>query len=250
MLLRRLSAELVFVADACDAVAHGAHIYITTPLGAGDGQVRMLTSDGSVLRSWGSYGTKRGEFTFACGIAVLRNTVFVSDPRNHRIQAFQLDGTFKLEWGCFGADPGQFSYPVGLCVSESLLYVADYGNARVQAFTTAGAPALCFQLPKTQPLRLRVTREELFVLQKTPWADAGTIDVLARDGTFHRSIVVASPLLAQFVAGSFLHSLERRKILDRRPDGTCVKVTDAELDGCLCLLPSKEKERQGSRTKE
>jgi phage tail-like protein len=81
-------------------------------------------------------------------IPATRNSIFIADSRNHRIQVFDL-GTLQLVdiWGQPspahapqpGSDPGRFNMPVALAGDAAgNVYVVDYGNRRVQKFDRAG----------------------------------------------------------------------------------------------------------------
>jgi DNA-binding beta-propeller fold protein YncE len=53
-----------------------------------------------VLTTWGTKGTGDGQFDDPTSVAVdlTANKVYVADPRNKRIQIFDLDGKFLTKW--------------------------------------------------------------------------------------------------------------------------------------------------------
>jgi len=59
-----------------------------------------FSSDGQVLRTWGSKGNGNGQFDDPTSVAVdaTNNKVYVADPINRRIQIFDSDGKFLTKW--------------------------------------------------------------------------------------------------------------------------------------------------------
>ena len=103
-------------------------------------RILKLTTDGSLIKSWGTPGDGPGEFNEPWGIAIDRHgTVYVADYLNHRIQKFSSTGQYLMEWGQKGSGPEQFNMPIGLAVDEQgYVYVADRNNERIQKFTSEG----------------------------------------------------------------------------------------------------------------
>ena len=56
--------------------------------------------DGQVLTAWGTKGSGEGQFDDPSSVAVdpSRNRVYVADPRNRRIQVFDVGGKFITQW--------------------------------------------------------------------------------------------------------------------------------------------------------
>jgi hypothetical protein len=70
--------------------------------GYANSRVHRFSADGSHLDSWGSPGSKPGQFANPHGIWVdLEGRVFVVDQYNHRVQVFEADGRFIDQWGPF-----------------------------------------------------------------------------------------------------------------------------------------------------
>lgn len=113
----------------------GAFVYVAD---TNNHRIQVFRSDGTFVRTWGSYGQGQGQFYSPNGIAVSSDgdMLYVSDSSNHRIQVFRSDGTFAYMWGVKGSDPGQFNEPFGIAVSPDgcLLCVTESANQRVQVF--------------------------------------------------------------------------------------------------------------------
>src|SRR6266536_1335140 len=63
-------------------------------------RIVKLSPDGRVLTTWGTKGNGDGQFDDHTSVAVdpKTNKVYVADPRNKRIQVFDLNGTFLTKW--------------------------------------------------------------------------------------------------------------------------------------------------------
>ena len=92
-------------------------------------------SDGTHLRSIGSYGKGMGQFNIPGSIAFDgAGHIVVVDRRNHRVQVLRyIDGAHVITFGSVGSGNGQFSHPTGIAVDgEGNVAVFDRDNARVQ----------------------------------------------------------------------------------------------------------------------
>ena len=58
----------------------------------GNDRIEVFDRLGTLLRQWGSFGDKVGEFKEPSGIAVDANRVYVVDQANERLQVFDLNG--------------------------------------------------------------------------------------------------------------------------------------------------------------
>ena len=95
-------------------------------------------SSGNCLLSWGSYGTKVGEFDNPAGIAIDDSgKVFVADRDNQRVQIFfDPSGNLLTKWGTLGNGNGQFGLPQDVALDHfGDVYVADTNNTCIQQFT-------------------------------------------------------------------------------------------------------------------
>jgi DNA-binding beta-propeller fold protein YncE len=63
-------------------------------------RIVKLNFDGQVLTTWGSKGHGDGQFDDATSVAIdsMNKKVYVADPRNKRIQVFDLNGKFLTKW--------------------------------------------------------------------------------------------------------------------------------------------------------
>ena len=152
------------------------HIFISH---AGDDKISILDKkNGALVKQFGSYGEKDGEFQFPYFLAYSNSELFVSDSNNSRIQVMSSSGewkrTLKLgfepwglavwndsffvadstnnclhvldkqgktlhKWGGRGIKPGEFIYPAGVCCGvDGTIYVADRENHRVQVLDQKG----------------------------------------------------------------------------------------------------------------
>ena len=78
------------------AVADNGSFYVSD--GYGNSRVVKFSSSGKYIKSWGAYGKKPGEFIIPHGIAIDRKqTLYVADRQNNRIQLFDTSGNFIKE---------------------------------------------------------------------------------------------------------------------------------------------------------
>ncbi|HEX8490318.1 MAG TPA: NHL repeat-containing protein, partial [Chthoniobacterales bacterium] len=66
----------------------------------GHARIVKFNVQGAVLKTWGSQGQDDGQFVEPSAVAVSEKEgrVYVADPRNRRIQVFDLDGKFITKW--------------------------------------------------------------------------------------------------------------------------------------------------------
>src|SRR5690606_37238085 len=88
--------------------------------------VQKFDPAGNFLMSFGSPGTRDGQFNNPADVAVDSNgNIFVSDSSNNRIQKFDPAGNFLMKFGVFGSGNGQFQAPMELALDSSdNVYVA------------------------------------------------------------------------------------------------------------------------------
>ena len=101
--------------------------------------ISILDKEGKKIRSFGSYGTGRGQLWSPEGVALSsKGTILVADYNNHRIQEFTMDGKCISCVGTKGNGPLQFCYPKGIAVNRTTgqVVVADYANHRVQVLNS------------------------------------------------------------------------------------------------------------------
>lgn len=117
-------AEWLFNSPTDVAFDKRGNIYIAD--GYGNSRVVKFDRTGRFLKSWGSYGTRPGEFDLPHSIVIDGNErVYVGDRENQRIQIFDTEGKFLKEWTGIG-------YPYGLCLGPNgNIWMADGGHGRV-----------------------------------------------------------------------------------------------------------------------
>jgi len=129
------------------------NVYVVS---TGDASIRKYDAEGSLITSWGSYGTGNGAFKTPKAVAVSPDGlyVYVADTGNHRVQMFSADGQWQATWGrqgspdLSGSGPGEFFLPQGIAVDPTgRVHVADTGNARIQRFSATGEYQMAWGSP-------------------------------------------------------------------------------------------------------
>ena len=103
-------------------------------------RIQKYSSEGSLIESFGSYGSNPGQFNLPWGIEISHiGEIYVADWANDRIQRFSSEGEYISTVGSSGKGEGQLLRPSGVAVDEfGYFYVADWGNERVQIFDNHG----------------------------------------------------------------------------------------------------------------
>ncbi len=99
--------------------------------------VTILNKEGKKLKSFGTKGTKEGQFTCPRGVAITNDGhILVAD--NHRLQKLTTDGVCVKSVGSSERGSGQalFYSPRGITVHPTTrqIFVADLCNDRIQVF--------------------------------------------------------------------------------------------------------------------
>jgi DNA-binding beta-propeller fold protein YncE len=118
-------------------------LYVTEYGEGAANRVRVFSSTGQPIRSFGGPRGEDGGLTRAMGIAIVGDLIFVTDISD-RIVVYRRDGSFLRSFGSTGKAPGELRYPYGICAIGATLYVCEYGNHRVQRFTLDGSSRGCF----------------------------------------------------------------------------------------------------------
>ena len=97
--------------------------------------ITILNKEGKKVKSFGTQGTKEGQFTNPRGVAISQDGhILVTD--NHRLQKLTFEGDCVKSVGSSktGNGPLQFNYPVGVTVHPTTgqIFVADTYNHRIQ----------------------------------------------------------------------------------------------------------------------
>ena len=146
------------------------YFYVTDSL---SNRIKVLSAQGELIRSWGSFGTGPGQFDRPIGIALTPSgELLVADTNNNRIQKFNNEGQWLAQIGEFGSAKSQFNHPNQLTVDKNgRIYVSDTLNHRVQVFSADGQWLSSFggfgdldgQLK--HPLGIAVSDDEIFVAE-------------------------------------------------------------------------------------
>jgi len=91
--------------------------------------VCVFSNNGELIRSWGNLGNGPGEFLNPWGIDIYRDTVFVVDSGNKRIQAFTCNGDFIFEY--VHKDAIDIS---DILISNNYVYISDWENTSITKF--------------------------------------------------------------------------------------------------------------------
>ena len=96
--------------------------------------ISMFSSNGEKIRTFGSRGSAKGQFSRPHGIAVDGDcNILVADEDNHRIQKLTPEGTFVAAAGQRGNKRQEFSSPFGVAINyrNRMVYICDRGNNRI-----------------------------------------------------------------------------------------------------------------------
>ena len=109
-------------------------------------RVVILNKEGELIKSFGSYGSKDGQFNDPYGVDVdEEGRIIVCDTYNHRIQVFDRDGSFLRSFGSFGSSEGQFIEPCcGVVDRDGNIVISDTWNHRIQVMDIEGNFIRCF----------------------------------------------------------------------------------------------------------
>jgi phage tail-like protein len=126
---------------AADALGN---VYAVDPAGHAVVWVEHCAGTAGADLRCGGEGAGPGRFRHPMGLLIPshRNSLYVADSGNHRVQVFDLaSGQLTDIWGTgqASADPGAFDQPWALAGDRAgNVYVVDYGNKRVQKFEVTG----------------------------------------------------------------------------------------------------------------
>jgi tripartite motif-containing protein 71 len=101
-----------------------------------DSKVLIYSPQGKLIRTFGAYGTGRGQFLLVTGICADREGfIYAADYGGEfdRVSKWTQNGRLVASWNGHGDRPRQFRRPCGLAISiEGDLLVADINNHRIQ----------------------------------------------------------------------------------------------------------------------
>ena len=101
--------------------------------------VTIVNKEGEKVRSFGTRGTKEGQFEYPHGVAITNDEhILITDE--HRLQKLTFDGVCVQSVGSSKSGSGQlqFNHPRGITVhpTTGLVFVADCWNNRIQVFNS------------------------------------------------------------------------------------------------------------------
>ena len=103
--VRKLAPDGTFIAEWAPALYGPRKIAIGPDdsiyvVDSGHSRIVKFSPDGQVLASWGSMGSRDGQFRGpnSVGVDSATNKVYVADSENSRIQVFAPDGKFLAKW--------------------------------------------------------------------------------------------------------------------------------------------------------
>ena len=100
-------------------------------------RITILNKEGEKVKSFGTEGTKEGQFTYPRGVAISHDG-HILVPDNHRLQklTFEGDCVKSVGSGETGNGPLQFNVPIGITVhlTTGQIFIADMYNHRIQVF--------------------------------------------------------------------------------------------------------------------
>lgn len=121
-------------------------------------EVKIFTTAGDSVGSFGKRGDMEGEFYHPLGIAISPSgTIYVVDSFHFAIQAFDLEGNFLSSFGSSQEGPGTLARPRAIALdSDGHLYVTDALRNNVQIFDPSGRLVLHFGMNGFQPGQFRL----------------------------------------------------------------------------------------------
>ena len=109
-----------------------------------DCKVRVFTSNGTLITSFGGKGTANGQMKSATGISVNNDKIYVVDNENFRINIFATNGHYSTYMGKYGEKPGEYKNPYSIATDSNKIYILDYGLARIQVIYKDGISRAIF----------------------------------------------------------------------------------------------------------
>ena len=163
-------------------------------------QVKIVTRNGDVIKSFGGLGNGTGQFNYPIDIDVNQTNVFVVDALNDRIEIFDFEGNYVAEFGSTGTGAGQFMTPAGIFIYQGLIYVTDLNNGRLEIFDSSFTRVGTYgtfgtgQNQLSNPSDVYVTATRVYIVESSP----ARIKVLDNNLNFISHIT--SPLISPFSA--------------------------------------------------
>ena len=86
-------------------------------------RIKVFSSSGSYLRSFGSYGSGCNQWQYARQFTIHNNIIYLADTYGKRIKKLSLTG------GCISNASASYSYPHAIAVSSGYVFVGHAGNS-------------------------------------------------------------------------------------------------------------------------
>ncbi|OGC90951.1 MAG: hypothetical protein A2W25_07665 [candidate division Zixibacteria bacterium RBG_16_53_22] len=126
-------AEQQFTSISSILVARDGQIFVTDILA--DPVVKVFSSDGGFIRAFGRREENKTDFSYAAGITMIGEQIWVVDGLRQVVKCLTLDGQFVTMIGGFGVNPGDMNHPSAVASDgDSLLFVAERLGNRFQQF--------------------------------------------------------------------------------------------------------------------
>lgn len=122
------------------AVPDGDEIVVSD--GYGNARIHRFAADGTLLRTWGEYGSRIGQFRLPHAVEILPDgRTLVCDRENSRIQAFDATGSALGVWW-------EVHRPTDIQVVGDAVYVCDL-SGRVTRLTHDAQPTATWTVPNS-----------------------------------------------------------------------------------------------------
>lgn len=107
---------------------------------ARSGKVNVISSTGSMIMTFGAYGTGNGQFILPRGLMLDSDSrLWVADTSNNRLQIFSSAGTHLTNIGSSSPLHGFLNYPRGLRAYSDTVIVSDRYFGRIKFFSPDGS---------------------------------------------------------------------------------------------------------------
>ena len=102
-------------------------------------KIKKLDSSGTIIKTWGNFGTSEGQLNGPTGIFIDSNFTHIADTGNSRIQTFDKDGNFVREWGNSRINSQSLVRPLAISVDSSgIFYVSDSSLNKISKYDSEG----------------------------------------------------------------------------------------------------------------
>jgi hypothetical protein len=153
----------------------------------GPNTIQAFSTNGTLLRQWGGFGSATGLFNTAIYLDVAEDgRIYVADNGNYRIQVFNPDGSFDFCWGQYGLGPSDFQQIQGIEVGpDRCVYVRDHTAGKIKVFDMNGTFLRQWSVSFSHCSDVEVTPDGLIVVGNG-WREA-QICIYEPDGSLVKS---------------------------------------------------------------